>query len=100
MPRMDYLVLELISMDYQIDHDWWKDLFDDIYLLTDARSVCDEGLTREEVNFLEETTAPRELEKLKMIRSNPFAVRERGAGRPTKRERRDLNKLKDSDFWE
>lgn len=41
-------------MNFQIDHNWWKDLFDDIYLLTDARSVCDEGLTKEEVDFLEE----------------------------------------------
>jgi D-alanine-D-alanine ligase len=42
-------------MNHQIDHNWWKDLFDDVYLLTDARSVCDEALTREEVDFLEET---------------------------------------------
>jgi D-alanine-D-alanine ligase len=52
---MGYLVLEHILMSFNVDHNWWKDLFDGVYLLTDARSVCDEGLTREEVDFLEET---------------------------------------------
>lgn len=37
-----------------MDPDWWKTLFDETYLTTDARSVCDEDLTRREVNFLEE----------------------------------------------
>jgi D-alanine-D-alanine ligase len=37
----------------KIDKDWWKCVFDEIYLLTDARSVCNEDLTREEVDFLE-----------------------------------------------
>jgi len=36
----------------QVDPDWWKRLFDEYYLLTDARSVCDEALTRREVDFL------------------------------------------------
>jgi D-alanine-D-alanine ligase len=42
-------------MSIQVDDNWWQDLFDEIYLLTDARSVCDEELTCQEVNFLEET---------------------------------------------
>ena len=42
-------------MSIQVDSDWWKDIFDEIYLMTDARSVCDEKLTGQEVNFLEET---------------------------------------------
>jgi D-alanine-D-alanine ligase len=42
-------------MSIQVDNNWWKDLFDDIYLLTDARSVCDDKLTSQEVDFLEET---------------------------------------------
>jgi len=42
-------------MSFQIDDNWWQELFDEIYLLTDARSVCDEKLTRQEVDFLEET---------------------------------------------
>jgi D-alanine-D-alanine ligase len=35
--------------------DWWKRLFDETYLVTDARSVCDEALTGREVDFLERT---------------------------------------------
>lgn len=42
-------------MSIQVDDKWWQDLFDEIYLLTDARTVCDEKLTCQEVNFLEET---------------------------------------------
>ncbi|MBC8461708.1 MAG: class I SAM-dependent methyltransferase [Deltaproteobacteria bacterium] len=37
------------------DPDWWKTLFDEIYLITDARSVCDEQLTCREVDFLVQT---------------------------------------------
>ncbi|MFC1580542.1 class I SAM-dependent methyltransferase [Thermodesulfobacteriota bacterium] len=37
----------------EIDPDWWKNLFDETYLITDARSVCDHGVTRREVDFLE-----------------------------------------------
>ena len=36
-----------------VDPNWWKRLFDEHYLLTDARSVCDEALTRREVGLLE-----------------------------------------------
>ncbi|MEJ2656828.1 MAG: class I SAM-dependent methyltransferase [Desulfobacterales bacterium] len=39
-------------MDIKIDPDWWKTLFDDIYLLTDARTVCDDDITRLEVNVI------------------------------------------------
>jgi len=42
-------------MPIQVDNNWWQDLFDEIYLITDARSVCDEKLTYQEVNILEET---------------------------------------------
>ena len=41
-------------MNIQVDDNWWQELFDEIYLLTDARSVCDEKLTRQEVDFLVE----------------------------------------------
>lgn len=37
------------------DPGWWKTLFDEIYLITDARSVCDEQLTSREVDFLVQT---------------------------------------------
>jgi D-alanine-D-alanine ligase len=39
-------------MGINVDPDWWKTLFDEIYLLTDARSVCNEEITRLEVNVI------------------------------------------------
>jgi D-alanine-D-alanine ligase len=39
-------------MNIEFDPDWWKTLFDDIYLITDARSVGDERLTRKEVDLI------------------------------------------------
>ena len=39
-------------MGIDVDPDWWKTLFDEIYLITDARSVCDEVLTRREVDVI------------------------------------------------
>ena len=38
----------------KVDPEWWKALFDETYLLTDARTVCDEKLTCREVDFLVE----------------------------------------------
>ncbi|MDY6989055.1 MAG: class I SAM-dependent methyltransferase [Thermodesulfobacteriota bacterium] len=35
-----------------IEPDWWKTMFDEVYLLTDARSVCDEDITRREVDLI------------------------------------------------
>jgi D-alanine-D-alanine ligase len=40
-------------MNFQVNTDWWKEIFDDIYLLTDGRSVCDTALTTAEVDFIE-----------------------------------------------
>jgi D-alanine-D-alanine ligase len=37
-------------MTLSADPDWWKTLFDEIYLVTDARTVQDEALTRREVD--------------------------------------------------
>ncbi len=42
-------------MSIQVDDNWWQDLFDEIYLMTDARSICDEKLTFQEVDFLVDT---------------------------------------------
>lgn len=42
-------------MTFKVHPDWWKTMFDDVYLLTDARSVCDEELTRREVDVICET---------------------------------------------
>ena len=40
-------------MKQTADENWWMSIFDDLYLQTDARSVCDDQLTNQEVNFLE-----------------------------------------------
>ncbi len=37
-----------------VDPDWWKNLFDELYLVTDARSVCDDSITCREVDALQE----------------------------------------------
>jgi D-alanine-D-alanine ligase len=39
-------------MSIEVEPNWWKTLFDDIYLITDARSVGDERLTRREVDLI------------------------------------------------
>ena len=39
-------------MAIEVDPDWWKTLFDEVYLITDARSVCDDGLTCREVDVI------------------------------------------------
>jgi D-alanine-D-alanine ligase len=39
-------------MTIVVDPDWWKTLFDEVYLITDARSVCDEALTGREVDMI------------------------------------------------
>lgn len=46
-------------MTIHVENNWWQDLFDEVYLLTDARSVCDENLTRQEVNCLEKILKPK-----------------------------------------
>ena len=43
----------------KVDSDWWKTLFDETYLITDARSVCDEKLTCREVDFVEDLLRPK-----------------------------------------
>lgn len=39
-------------MSIDVNADWWKTLFDGIYLMTDARTVCDETVTQREVDLL------------------------------------------------
>ncbi|MGE3537601.1 MAG: class I SAM-dependent methyltransferase [Candidatus Tectimicrobiota bacterium] len=37
----------------RVDPDWWKTLFDDVYLVTDAPFVCNPALTKREVDVIE-----------------------------------------------
>ena len=39
-------------MSIDVDPDWWKTMFDEVYLVTDSRSVCDESLTCREVDVI------------------------------------------------
>lgn len=39
-------------MSIKITPDWWKTLFDEVYLITDARSVCNEAVTAREVDMI------------------------------------------------
>ena len=39
-------------MSIKVDPEWWKTMFDGVYLQTDARSVCDEEITRREVDLI------------------------------------------------
>lgn len=41
-------------MSIEVSPDWWKLLFDEVYLLTDARSVCDPEVTRREIDVVSE----------------------------------------------
>lgn len=48
------------------------------------------------VNYLEDLTPPEELNKLELMKQE-FEYRDRGLGRPTKKERRIISKLKGYD---
>ena len=39
-------------MAINVDPEWWKTLFDEIYLKTDARSVCDNEISSREVDLI------------------------------------------------
>lgn len=39
-------------MKFRVDTDWWKQIFDEVYLLTDARSVCDAEITCREIDLI------------------------------------------------
>ena len=44
-------------------------------------------------NYITDTTPQEELDKTEMARMTSYVQRERGAGRPTKKERRDIEKI-------
>lgn len=43
--------------------------------------------------FAEDLTPPEEFERERALRSHPMGLRAKGAGRPTKRERREIDRL-------
>lgn len=49
--------------------------------------------------YAENLTPEEELEKLTMNRTVIFAQRDRGTGRPTKRERREIDDLMENYYW-
>ena len=55
---------------------------------------------REVPNYMADITPPEELEKVKIASmGRGFMQRDRGAGRPTKRERREIDDLLDEFAW-
>lgn len=52
------------NMSITVDPDWWKTLFDEVYLVTDARSVCNEDITRLEVDVICELLPIRRQSKI------------------------------------
>jgi D-alanine-D-alanine ligase len=39
-------------MTIRVEPDWWKAIFDEVYLLTDARSVCNDAITGREIDLI------------------------------------------------
>lgn len=50
------------------------------------------------VDFVEDVTPPETLALLNAVKAYGFEYRDRGAGRPTKRDRRMIDKLKSEDW--
>jgi len=47
-----------------VDPEWWKTLFDEVYLVTDARIVCNPPLTKREVDVVEHTLRLRPSDRI------------------------------------
>lgn len=50
-------------------------------------------------NYAEDITPGEEYDRLKKYKELNWERRDRGVGRPTKKQRRDIDRLKDSDFF-
>lgn len=78
----------------KISPDWWKTLFNEVYLITDSRTVCDHELTCREVDFLEKV--------LNLEKSSPVLDLCGGQGRHSlelsRRGFKDVTVLDYSDF--
>jgi len=48
--------------------------------------------------YAEDITPEEELAKLKLQHASGFFIRDRGAGRPTKKERRTIDKIRNNEF--
>jgi ribosome-associated heat shock protein Hsp15 len=64
-----------------------------VYSFRVLELVANRQPARNVPRYIEDVTPPEELLKLEMARAGAFAVRDRGAGRPTKKERRDIEEL-------
>jgi D-alanine-D-alanine ligase len=51
-------------MKIVVDKDWWQNIFDSVYLLTDARSVCNRQLTCQEVDCIIQFLKPKKSAKI------------------------------------
>ena len=78
----------------EVKKDWWKDFFNNIYLITDARSVCDANLTLREVDLLEKTLNLNKTERILDL----FGGQGRHSIELAKRGYRDLTVLDYSNY--
>ena len=64
-----------------------------VYSFRILELVANRQPARNVPRYIEDVTPPEELLKLEMARAGAFAVRDRGMGRPTKKDRRDIEEL-------
>ncbi len=51
-------------------------------------------------DFMTEVTSPEQLETLELTRLANAMGRQKGLGRPTKKDRRDMDKIEEADDWD